>query len=119
MTEGLTIRDERDVALARRYVLEQCLQSGLLAVCDDAALLASELVTNAIRHAPGPGVRVRAARDDGHLVVQVTDSSRSQPTLAEPDPWAEDGRGMALVEAIAYEWGIAPHPSGKVVWFRI
>jgi anti-sigma regulatory factor (Ser/Thr protein kinase) len=113
-----TVRDHRDVARARAFVQEQCVACGLLTACDDAALLASEVVTNALRHAAGP-ITVRAARDDGHLVVLVADRSPDPPVVLRPDPWSETGRGMALVEAIADGWGVSPHPSGKVVWFRV
>jgi anti-sigma regulatory factor (Ser/Thr protein kinase) len=113
-----TVQGERDLARARRYVLDRCQDSGLPLLCEDAALLASELVANAIQHAGGP-IEVRAERDNGHLVVQVADGSSETPRVQRPDPWTERGRGMAMVEAVARDWGVSSHPAGKVVWFRI
>lgn len=118
MSDAFTVRSERDVSEARQYVFDRCRASGLADRCDDAALLASEVVTNAIRHAGG-SITVRAERDGEHLVVQVLDASPNEPMVLAPDPWAERGRGMSLVDAIAADWGVAPHPAGKVVWFRL
>ena len=118
VARAFRVRGERDVADARKFVLQQCRSFGF-SVCEDAALLASEVVTNALRHAPGGSISVRAERDGEQLVVQVLDASPEEPMLLEADPWGERGRGMALVDAIADEWGVAPHPAGKVVWFRL
>jgi anti-sigma regulatory factor (Ser/Thr protein kinase) len=118
MGNAFTVRDERDVSQARQYVFDRCRASGLPMLCDDAALLASEVVTNALRHAGG-AISVRAERDGETLVVQVLDPSPSEPVVLLPDPWSETGRGMSLVDAIAREWGVVPHPAGKVVWFRL
>jgi anti-sigma regulatory factor (Ser/Thr protein kinase) len=118
MGEAFTVRDERDVSEARQFVFERCHAIGLVDRCEDAALLASEVVTNAIRHAGG-SVTVRAERDGEHLVVQVLDKSPKEPMVLAPDLWSENGRGMSLVDAIANEWGVVPHPAGKVVWFRL
>src|SRR2546423_2563453 len=100
VARSFQVRDERDVADARTYVLQQCRSFGF-SVCDDAALLASEVVTNALRHAPSGGITVRAERDGEQLVVQVLDASPDEPIVLEEDLWNERGRGMALVDAIA------------------
>jgi anti-sigma regulatory factor (Ser/Thr protein kinase) len=118
VARAFQVRNERDVADARKYVLQQCRSFGF-SVCDDAALLASEVVTNALRHAPSGLISVRAERDGQQLVVQVLDASPEEPIVLDEDLWDERGRGMALVDAIADEWGVVPHPSGKVVWFRL
>lgn len=119
MADVLTVHDEHDVQRARQFVLERCLAAGLFRICDEAALLTSELVTNAVRYARPAAVTVRVGRDGEHLVVQVMDGSHRHPTVMSPAPWEERGRGMALVNAIAAAWGVAPHPAGKVVWFRL
>jgi anti-sigma regulatory factor (Ser/Thr protein kinase) len=119
LVDALQVRDERDVSRARQYVLDRCLASGLMSVCDDAALLTSEVVTNAVRHAPPGAITVRAERDGDQFVVQVLDGSLQEPRILPADPWSERGRGMALVNALARDWGVVPHPSGKVVWFRL
>ena len=117
MAKAFQVRDERDVADARKFVLQQCRSFGF-SVCEDAALLASEVVTNALRHAGG-SISVRAERDGQQIVVQVLDASPDEPLVLETELLEERGRGMALVDAIADEWGVVPHPAGKVVWFRL
>ncbi|MFL6240254.1 MAG: ATP-binding protein [Actinomycetes bacterium] len=119
MGQSFAVQGERDVSQARLFVLEECRASVLLSLCDDAALLTSEVVTNAIRHAASGSVTVRAERDGDTFVVQVLDGSRREPSVLPTDPWDERGRGMALVDALALDWGVVPHPSGKVVWFRL
>lgn len=91
-------------------------------------LLASELVTNAVRHAGTP-VEVTMAVADGTVEIGVADSDpRVVPELRPgelPEPtglssWqAESGRGLFLVNAIADEWGTEHLARGKQVWFRI
>src|SRR3954465_11576549 len=77
MVEALTVRDERDVSKARQYVLDQGRASGLDFVCDDAALLTSELVTTAARHAPRRArpAMPRGARSLGARSATVRTSS--------------------------------------------
>jgi anti-sigma regulatory factor (Ser/Thr protein kinase) len=83
---------------------------------DDAALLTSELVTNAVQHACTPvGVAVSLTRD--RLRVEVTDRSTAVAALREPD--VNGGRGLRLVESISSRWGVVPHGGGKVVWFEL
>lgn len=108
-------------ALARQFVLDH--RDHLPRdVVDDAQLLVSELVTNAVRHgrttitlrvrsAP-PGIGVAVA-DDGDTFAE------SQPTLPAAD--ATDGRGLAIVAALSTAWGVddTVPPPGKTVWFEL
>ena len=90
---------------------------------DDAMLLASELVTNAVVHA-GTGVRLECRYEGGALVVEVADQ---HPTRAvETRAVGEDdghpghqGHGLRLVAALAEEWGVSYRRDGKTVWFRL
>lgn len=105
-------------SLVRRTLGEWRLDS----VEDIAALLVSELVTNALRHATGPiGVRlVRGpAEAAGVLLVEVSDPLPDPPRerLARPDD--EDGRGLQLVASAARRWGTRPGEEGKTVWFEL
>jgi anti-sigma regulatory factor (Ser/Thr protein kinase) len=85
-----------------------------------AQLLVSELVTNAVRHGEPP-LFMRIDGTAQRLRVEVTDEGEAAPgRVEEADAWAEQGRGLMLVDALATEWGCAPVPGGgKVVWFEL
>ena len=72
---------------------------------DTAALLTSELVTNAVVHTAGGAVTlgIRCARD--RLRVDVHDMSPTPPVLTAASPDAEAGRGLMLVAELSAEWG--------------
>lgn len=77
-------------------------------------LVASELVTNAIRYAGGP-VRLRLIRDRV-LVCEVSDSSSTQPRLRRARETDEGGRGLFLVAQLTDRWGCRFTSSGKTIW---
>ncbi|MFJ6723837.1 ATP-binding protein [Streptomyces sp. NPDC091281] len=98
----------------------------------DAALVVSELVTNAIKvsgvldRQPTWAemdalalVTVRLIGLDASIVVEVGDASQEQPVLRRPDGDAEGGRGLLLVEEIAENWGSYRTRRGKAVWAEI
>src|ERR1022692_963345 len=118
------------VAAARRFVRET-LQSWLPAeqapagsgLVDDAVLLTSELVTNAVVHAGTP-VHVTCKLADGGLEVMVRDSLPASMVLGR----AQDeniltertsGRGLLLPSALASAWGVTYGRAAKAVWFRM
>jgi hypothetical protein len=85
---------------------------------DDAVLLASELVTNAVLHARcAPSIEL--LRVDASVRCVVTDASRAEPRRRHYGAEAVTGRGLALVDAIAARWGSDPEPLGKRVWFEL
>ncbi|MGV9967462.1 ATP-binding protein [Streptomyces olivaceus] len=95
---------------------------------DDAALVVTELVTNAVTHAvPSaaagtPEVRLGLVRDPGHLTLAVSDSGDNVPVFDPSDDAAfgEHGRGLGIVDALAEEWGWTPRPpAGKTVWAKL
>jgi signal transduction histidine kinase len=85
---------------------------------DVAELLVGELVTNALRHAPGP-CRLTLSAVDGLLRCEVEDSGADLPRLRETHEFDENGRGLNLVDMLACCWGWARTPAGKVVWFEL
>jgi anti-sigma regulatory factor (Ser/Thr protein kinase) len=85
---------------------------------DDALLLLSETLTNAVQHAEGP-VALHLHRSATALTVEVGDRS---PHLPQPRPAAQDeesGRGLVLVRALADSWGVRPTDEGKTTWFTL
>jgi serine phosphatase RsbU (regulator of sigma subunit) len=87
-------------------------------LADDASLVASELVTNAILHGGGcTGVDVRPAA--GGLRVEIRDASRLPPLLGRASEEALTGRGLRLVASVAARWGADAEGDGKVVWAEL
>ena len=117
-----TFPAEADAVRTARAVVRGRLHDwGLDSVGDIVALLVSELVTNALRHATGPiGVRIR--RSDGSpytLLVEVSDPLPDPPRERAADADDESGRGLRLVACSANAWGTRPGESGKTVWFEL
>ena len=107
------------VRRARRFVREHCVDFGVsVDVCDEVLLLASELVTNAILHGRSE-VRVEVACVDFHVRITVHDENSRRPVMVSQDPDALDGRGLALVAALASSWGVDDEVEGKAVWFEL
>ena len=117
----LTLLSElRSCGLARNALLDFCRAQGLTALTEDAALLTSELVANAVEHA-GTSITVTAESRAGHLSVSVADDNAVGAVRAkgEPELLDERGRGLLVVAAIASEWGTKRQGGGKAVWFRL
>lgn len=87
---------------------------GQTALADTAVLMASELVTNALRHAPGPDIGFRVFLRGGELVIEVRDGSPNRPVLRNASLDDETGRGLLLVNAMASAWGTSP--DGATTW---
>ncbi|MCU1373202.1 MAG: putative anti-sigma regulatory factor, serine/threonine protein kinase, partial [Actinomycetia bacterium] len=104
--------------LARRFVVAAFATLGLGGLSEVAALLASELVTNALVHGAAP-VRIHVEGGDGHARVSVSDGSPAEPQVLSPDTERTGGRGMFLVDTLAADWGVQPTPTGKSVWFEL
>jgi anti-sigma regulatory factor (Ser/Thr protein kinase) len=96
-------------------------QAGFTAdLADDAALLASELISNAITHAttlPSGQLEVGWTIDDVGVRLQVTDGgSHDQPHLRQANLDDTSGRGLAIVAALSDDWGVQEHSLGRTVW---
>lgn len=76
----------------------------------DARLVATELVSNAVRHAAplaNDTMLVRWHREDDDLLLSVVDGgSSSDPVLVVADATAERGRGLAIVDALSGRWWV-------------
>lgn len=91
----------------------------------EAVIIASELVTNAIRHGVSlangssecSGVGLAWQRHASRLVCVVTDSSTKPPVLTTSGPDAESGRGLQVVQGLAVAWGwMMLSAQEKAVW---
>lgn len=84
---------------------------------DSASLLATELVTNAIRYTTRP-ITMRLLRTET-LLCEVTDDDHHLPVLCEAGDDDEAGRGIYLVDRLSHRWGASHTASGKAVWFEL
>ncbi|MFF9119080.1 ATP-binding protein [Streptomyces massasporeus] len=86
-------------------------------VIDDSALLASELLGNAVMHGPDALITVNLVHVGDRLLLEVTDASPVRPTVRQSGLEEEQGRGMFLVQTIASAWGSRQEsPKGKTTW---
>ena len=85
---------------------------------DTAALLLTELVSNAVRHSD-QSFRAQVELTDRRLRVEVEDTSERMPVLRQPEAAATEGRGLRLVDTLATSWGAQLEEQGKVVWFEM
>jgi hypothetical protein len=122
------------VSVGRRLVTEALAFWGLDgAVVYDAKLMMSELLTNAVKHAPGehsdaaPGplagvhlVAPQARVQDSSLFLEVWDSSPTVPTWYAAEDATEGGRGLPVIHALSDRWGVSPGGlGGKVVYAEV
>jgi anti-sigma regulatory factor (Ser/Thr protein kinase) len=89
-----------------------------LARSGDVALLATEVATNAIRHAGTP-LTVLVCYLGPALRVEVGDSSPVVPVARPAPPEELGGRGLLILEALARDWGVIRTRTGKRVWFEV
>ena len=83
-----------------------------------AALLTSELVTNAVLHAATPmAVTLHILPD--RIRVDVADGNPAFPSIKEYGTDAATGRGLTLFNSLASNWGIQAVDGGKIVWFEL
>ncbi|MEU9454790.1 SpoIIE family protein phosphatase [Streptomyces sp. NPDC048277] len=106
--------DPAVVARARESAERQLAGWGLEDLAFTTALVVSELVTNAVRHASGP-IRLRLIRART-LICEVSDGSSTAPYLRHARAIDEGGRGLFLVSQFAHRWGTRYTTDGKVIW---
>ncbi|MFE4873478.1 ATP-binding protein [Streptomyces sp. NPDC056682] len=108
-------------AEARRLVHQRCAKWALDPEAGEtAALLVSELVTNAVKHGRSHSIRVLVARPGPDRIrVAVVDKRRCVVEAGTPHPDDVRGRGLVLVEALSDSWGTDLLPWGKRVWAEV
>ena len=90
---------------------------------EDARLLLTELITNAIQHGHlerGDRISVTVRREAAGIIVEVADPGDGIPQPSDNDRGSESGWGLTLLERLADEWGVEPVPDGgTLAWFRL
>jgi anti-sigma regulatory factor (Ser/Thr protein kinase) len=86
---------------------------------EDAVLLVSELVGNAVRHTGARVFGLRMHRRRGWIRVEVRDPSRGLPCLMPVQEMDVSGRGLFLVDKLSDRWGVDLLPRGKTTWFEM
>ena len=110
--------DPVSASLARRFVSTTLSGWHSEHLIDTAALLTSELVTNAIVHA-GSAIELCMARETGVIRFEVRDRSECLPSPRRTTPGDTCGRGLVLVAALSRAWGVDSLGPGKTVWFTL
>lgn len=88
-------------------------------LAEDAVLLVSELVGNAVRHTGARVFGLRMRRRRGWIRVEVRDPSRGLPCLMPVHELDVSGRGLFLVDKLSDRWGVDLLPRGKTTWFEM
>jgi anti-sigma regulatory factor (Ser/Thr protein kinase) len=115
--------------VARGHVRAVACEWGLAELADTAALLVSELTTNAVQASERfkrrtdqsivPVVKLWVTSDQIAMIVHVWDASPEKPTVKDIAIDDEGGRGLLLVTTLCKEWGVYLKDGGKVVWAMI
>jgi anti-sigma regulatory factor (Ser/Thr protein kinase) len=109
------------VPVTRRRVRAALGSRGLGEYADDAEIITSELVTNAVQHACDNGaktigVTLTTAESPAAVTIVVSDSSPRGPISRATPPGGEQGRGLQIVEALSAHWGWRREGGGKAVF---
>ena len=112
------------VGVARRRLVSDLLEAGICGpTVADAAVVISELMSNALRHAkplPGSSIRVAWHLDAGTVQVSVSDGGGpTRPELGEPTQSTTGGRGLRIVERLSRRWGTRSDDDGTTVWAEV
>ncbi len=91
---------------------------------DNAVLLTSELVTNAVMHSNsrclGGMITVLITEAAGDVRIEVADEGSDLSTpIVRGDVYASDGHGLFLVQTLSDQWGYTRRGTGTTVWFLL
>jgi len=117
------------VRIARSHAKNVLREWHMEALADTVELIVSEMTTNAVRAsaviagergetAQAPQVRLWLTRGWDDVLIEVWDGDRGRPASQDPEPDAESGRGLLLIEALSAHWGCWPQggQGGKIIW---
>jgi anti-sigma regulatory factor (Ser/Thr protein kinase) len=104
--------------LGRDFVSDALTDWGVRDEFPNVALVTSELVTNAVRHAGGPCTLAVALVPD-RVRVEVFDGSTRRPVPEPRDSHRIGGWGLQIIDELATQWGSEPRADGKVVWCEV
>ncbi|MFC4589134.1 ATP-binding protein [Sphaerisporangium corydalis] len=119
---------------ARRYIRRNLLEMGLEAKIEDAELVVSELVGNAVKanlvlvdgasenptQGEEGGICLSLSLKSGAIRIEVWDADPAPPITIVPEQDDENGRGLLIVSRIAVGWGTWwPPEGGKIVWCEL
>lgn len=111
--------------IAREFATKTLRAWELDELIDDAVVIISELVTNAVRYGVPPyaasagdmPIKLTLVRQGRFVVCIVSDPSDQSPAVRAADDVCENGRGLHVIEALSRVWGWTPLPgAGKAVW---
>lgn len=118
----LTLPAGPTAASAARSALTRSFSSSLtVGTLDDVRLLATELISNSLRHSAMRGddrVSLHAHVEDGLVRVEVRDPGRGGPVRKRDPNGQQGGYGLALVERLSRRWGVE-RSDETVVWFEL
>ncbi|MGC5009860.1 ATP-binding protein [Streptosporangium sp. DT93] len=109
------------VAVARQRLCSDLQERGVYeAAVEDAVLVVSELLSNALRHAhplPSGQIRVSWEWNEEHVEVAVSDGgAATEPRAGRPTLSSLGGRGLGIVEYLASTWGVRHEGEVTTVW---
>jgi anti-sigma regulatory factor (Ser/Thr protein kinase) len=121
---SLTIPGRPEQVSAARAFVSRTLSAHQIDTDNDAAaLLTSEIVTNAIAHTKsgvdGGTVTIVVIAIPHGVLVEVIDSGSAATPVVKSDLYADDGHGLYLVQHLAAQWGYLRDPAGTTVWFHL
>jgi anti-sigma regulatory factor (Ser/Thr protein kinase) len=107
--------DPASVRKARDFVRTNLCDLGFPGSADNGVLIASELVTNAVREAPDTPCLVAVRVGAGHPIIEVHDGCAEPLEMQPPDFVAEGGRGLHIVDVLCESWNCVQSGGGKAV----
>jgi anti-sigma regulatory factor (Ser/Thr protein kinase) len=111
------------VGVARAFVVRTLSANQPDADADAAALLTSEIVTNAVQHSrsgvEGGTVTIVVIGLPGGILVEIIDGGSAGAPIVKGDLYAVQGHGLFLVQTLAAQWGYHKDSASTTVWFHL